>query len=361
MKLKLFILSGIFILGILLRTINIGNNPANLSAAELKLGMSLQGIVKYNAGLLRLPFAIAYSLTIPVTVLLMWKFGGKNRYLISDHGLWTGILLAVSPWHVLISRRAEFPWIFWEKISAGNIMERFLTYLSPEYLFLTGDQIFLLTGNSGLLLSVGLLFIIMSLILAKKLDNSFKLCLAIILVGSLAASLQPHTINAKPLMAALFGWTMLFGWAMARVWDVSLNRKSWRIKVLSAGLTIVLIYQILTSIQNISIHSRRLSQGQWELVFQPVADYLVDHQDDYDLIVITDKYQYPLSYLKWYSRGKINESKIIVDKFRDIYVRPKTLYIGPVDELGYYSVKFKPLAEFGLPNGINRVFFAGEI
>jgi len=361
MKLKLIILSGIFILGLIFRTVNLESNPANLTTAELELGMSLQGIVKYNAGLLRLPFAIAYSLTIPLTVFLVWKSGGKSRSLISDSGLWTGLFLAVSPWHILLSRRAEFPWNFWEQISVRGLMERFLTYLSPEYLFLTGDKVFLLNGNGGLLLSACLLFIILSLIMATKLDNLFRFCLAVILVGSFAASFQPHTVNAKPLMVALLGWTMLSGWAIAKVWEISLGLKSQLIKILTAGMFMVLIYQVLTSIQNIFIHSQRLSQGQWELVFRSAADYLVDHQNNYDLIVITDKYQYPIRYLRWYSKGKIDENKIIVDKFRDTYVRPKMLYLGPVDELGYYSVKFKIMAEFGLPNGIKRVLFAGVI
>ena len=42
MKNKLIVLSGIFILGILMRTINLESNPANLNSAELRFGMNFR-------------------------------------------------------------------------------------------------------------------------------------------------------------------------------------------------------------------------------------------------------------------------------------------------------------------------------
>lgn len=348
MRIKLFILSGIFILGILLRTINIGNNPANLTAAELKLGMSLQGIIKYNAGLLRLPFAIAYSLTIPATVFLIWKFGGENRRLLSDSGLWTGFFLAVSPWHILLSRRAEFPWHYWGQISFNGFLNRLMFSLSPEYLFFTGDPVFLLTGNSGLLLSLTLILIILSLILSKKIDRLFYSSLFLIFAGSFLGSLAVNLGDSRPLVLSLWGWTIMTGWAASKI--------SGKIGI---GLIIIVFsFQALTSVQNISVHAKRNSESQPEYILKNVAEYIVEIQKNYKRVVVLDIHPQTRDYLIWYSADMIDKNKLMVDRFRNEYVDFKVLYIGNADELDRRIGGLTLVKEFFLPSGA-RIMAAG--
>lgn len=348
MRTKLIILSGIFILSVLLRTINLGNNPANLTPAELKLGMSLQGIVKYNAGLLRLPFAIVYSLTIPATVFLIWKFGKKNSHLLGDSGLWTGIFLAVSPWHVLISRRAEFPWHYWGQISFNGFLKRFMFSLSPEYLFFTGDPVFLLTGNSGLLLSVSLILIIAALVLVKKIDRLFYISMFLILSGSVLGSLAINLGDSRPLILSLWGWAITSGWAAAR-----LSGKT--------GIWIVILvffFQILTSVQNISVHAKRNSESQSEFILKNVAEYIVENQQYYKRIIVLDIHLQTLDYLIWYSANMMDKNKLLVDRFRNEYVDSDILYIGRADELDRRIGGLTKIKEFFLPSGA-RILAAG--
>lgn len=348
MKIKLFILSGIFIFGVILRTINLGTNPANLTANELKLGMRFKETVKYDAGLLRLPFAIAYSLTIPVTVILVWKFSGKNSHLLNDSGLWTGIFLSVSPWHILISRRAEFPWNYWKDISLNGFLGRFMASLSPEYLFFTGDPIFLLTGNSGLLLSLFLVLIILSLILSKKIDGLFYVSLFLILVGSVLGSLAPNLGDSRPLILSLWGWTIMAGWSASKMPG----------KIGTGLIITVLAFQALTSVQNISVHAKRNSESQPEYVLKNVAEYIAEVQKNYEKIIVLDIHPQTLDYLIWYSADAVDKNKLMIDRFRNGYLDFKVLYIGMADELDRRIGGLDPVKEFFLPSGA-RIMAAG--
>jgi hypothetical protein len=348
MNLKLIILAGIFVLGIMLRTVSLGNNPANLTGAELKLGMSLQGIIKYNPGLLRLPFAIVYSLTIPATVFLIWKFFGKSHNLLGDSGLWTGIFLAFSPWHILFSRRAEFPWNYWGQFSLNGFLNRFMASLSPEYLFFTGDPVFLLTGNSGLLLSLSLILIFLSLILSKKIGRLFYISLFLILAGSALGGLAVNLGDSRPLMLSLWGWTIMAGWAASKM---SGKKGIWL-------MIFVFAFQALTSVQNISVHAKRNSESQPEYVLKTVAEYIVEAQKNYKMVVVLDIHPQTRDYLTWYSADMIDENKLVVDRFRNEYVDFKVLYIGQADELDRRIGGLTLVKEFFLPSGA-RIMAAG--
>ena len=348
MKNKLIVLSGIFILGILMRTINLESNPANLNSAELRFGMNFREIAKYNAGLLRLPFAIAYSLTIPATVFLIWKFTGKSNHLLSDSGLLTGAFLAVSPWHILLSRRAEFSWNYWGQLSLSGFMNRLMLSLSPEYLFFSGDSVFLLTGNSGLLLSLTLILIIFSLILSKKIDRMFYISLFLILTGSIFGSLFVNLGDSRPLILSLWGWTIMAGWAASKI-----SGKIW------IGLIIIIFsFQALTSVQNISVHAKRNSESQPEYVLKSVAEYIVEVQNRYKRVVVLDIHPQTRDYLIWYSADMIDKNKLVVDRFRNEYVDLKVLYIGNADELDRRIGGLTPVKEFFLPSGA-RIMAAG--
>ncbi|MBI5357001.1 hypothetical protein HZB78_05350 [Candidatus Collierbacteria bacterium] len=348
MKLKLAVLFGIFIFGTLLRTVNLESNPANLSPAELELGMYLQGIVKYNAGLLRLPFAIVYSLTIPVTVFLIWSYAGKTRRLISDSGLWTGLFLAVSPWHILLSRRAEAPWNYWGQVSLNGFLERFMASLSPEYLFFTGDPVFLLTGNSGLLLSITLILVFVSLIWSKKIDRLFYISLFLILSGSILGSLAVNLGDSRPLMMSLWGWTVMSGWAASKI-----SGKT------GIGLMILVFsFQTLTTVQNIFIHAKRTSESQPEYILKSVAEYVVENQKNYQKIVVLDIHPQTRNYLIWYSANMVDKNKLVVDRFRNEFVDAGILYIGKADELDRRIGGLTTIREFFLPGGA-RILAAG--
>lgn len=348
MKPKLLASAGIFILGLVLRTINLSSNPANLTPAELELGMNLQGIVKYNAGLLRFAFATVYSLTIPATVFLIWRFVGKPRRLLSDSGLWTGVFLAVSPWHILLSRRAEFPWSYWGQISLNGFFNRLMASLSPEYLFFTGDPVFLLTGNSGLLLSITLILVIVSLAGSKKIDRLFYISLFLILSGSILGSLVVNLGDSRPLIVFLWGWTVMSGW--------SVSKMSGKVMI---GLTVLIFsYQILTTVQNISVHAKRASESQPEYILKSVAEYITENQQNYKKIVVLDIHPQTRDYLIWYSADMIDKNKLVVDRFRNEYIDFKVLYIGMADELDRRIGGLSPVEDFFLPSGA-RIMAAG--
>ena len=117
----------------------------------------------------------------------------------------------------------------------------------------------------------------------------------------------------------------------------------------------IFAYQSLNSVHNYLIHSQKLSQSQWEVIYDPLAQYLAEHQAGYKQIVVVPKYDHPRQYLDWYSRGRIDQSKLVIDQFKDDYLNPETLYIGHINE----TIKHQILEQFALPTD-TTVFFAGS-
>ncbi len=336
----------ITLIAAVLRLVNLSEFPANISPVELSFIYPLRHLLNYNLSLARLPFALIYTLTIPATVFLIWRRHPPQR-LLTNAGFWTGMLLTFNPWHLLLSRRAVTPWQPWLNLTLDKFFPRFLEFFSPQYLFLTGDSTFLLTANSGLLLSVSLITLLIALASVPKFTRLFWQATGLILLASLLASFQTYFGNAHALALALFGWTVLLGWGIAQ----SLLKFRWLLFIFLP----IFAYQSLTSLHNVFIQSHRLSQSQWELIYQPVADYLVTHQDKYNRIIIVPKYPHPREYLNWYSQGKIDQSKLAIDNYRDEYLDSHTLYIGHINE----QIKHQVLDTFALPTG-TVVLFAGS-
>lgn len=71
--------------------------------------------------------------------------------------------------------------------------------------------------------------------------------------------------------------------------------------------------------------------------------------------MVIPKYGFPREYLDWYSRGRIDQDKLVIDQFKDDYLNPDTLYIGHVNE----QIKHQVLDTFSLPTG-STLLFAGS-
>lgn len=315
---------------LILRLINLGDFPANIASAELNFVYPLRYLLNYNLFLARLPFVIIYTLTIPLTVILVKKFSPRV-------GWWAGVLLAISPWHLSLSRRAQLPWQPWLNLDVSKFLERFFDFLSPGYLFF-----------SGLLLSITLPLLLIAVATTKKLDQLFWVAVKLVIGGTVLASLQVYFGNIQALVLALFGWTVLLGWGVVH----SLRRFPWLMYIFVP----IFAYQAVNSLHNYFIHAQIQAQSQWEMIYQPVAEYIVDHQDRYQQIVVIPKYGFPREYLDWYSQGKINQSKLIIDdQYKDAYLDPGTLYIGHINE----QIKHQVLDTFSLPTG-SILLFAGS-
>lgn len=356
---KLVFLIIITLIGLILRITKLDEVPANLSRGELIFADKFGPSINYDLFWLRLPMVIINSLFIPLIILLIWKMSKSNNSFLTDAGIWTGALLTLSPWHMIFSRRAELPFWPWQELSLQNVLYRFFSFLSPKYLFLTGDSVFLLTGNSGLTLSVFAIAFLGAVVFAKRFSRFFWWTLAGVILATALASIQPHEGNSQALIPALIFWTGLLGWGMAMFMKYLLTVGKIGKTLIMAWL-LIFIYQSVTSIQNVFIHANKLSQMQWELIYRPVAHFLIENQDKFELIVVTDRYNQPRKYLNWYSKGKINMEKVKFDKFRNEYAKPGVLYIGSIDERGHYLVGYQTLTEFQLPVGI-KVLFAGVI
>lgn len=314
---------------LILRLINLGDFPTNIAPAELNFVYPLRYLLNYNLFLARLPFVLIYTLTIPLTIILVRKVSSRVRW-------WTGILLLVSPWHLSLSRRAQLPWQPWLNLDVSKFLERFFDFLSPGYLFF-----------SGLLLSITLPLLLIAVATNKKLDRLFWIAVKLILFGTILASFQVYFANTHALVLALFGWTVLLGWGVT----TSLRRFPW----LSWLFLPIFLYQSINSIHNYFIHTQKLAQSQWEVIYDPLSRYLIDNQDKYERIVVIPKYGFPREYLDWYSRGRIDQDKLVIDQYKDAYLDPDTLYIGHINE----QIKHQVLDTFSLPTG-SILLFAGS-
>ena len=313
---------------LVLRLINLDDFPANISVDELKFIYPLRHLLNYNLFLARLPFVLIYTATIPATVILIKKLSPRA-------GLWTGILLSISLWHLGLSRRAVPFWFPWFNLELTKFLERFFDFLSPTYLF------------TDTLLSITLPLLLIALIAVKKFARLFWLSAKLIIAGTALASLQVYFGDLHALSLALFGWTILLGWGIAH----SFRRFPWIMFIFIPIFT----YQVINSVHNYFIHSQARAQSQWEVIYRPAAEYILTHQAEYQRIVVIPKYESPREYLDWYSQGKIDQSKLIIDQYKDEYLNPNTLYIGHINE----DIKHQVLDTFKLPTG-STLLYAGS-
>ena len=173
----------------------------------------------------------------------------------------------------------------------GSFLKNYLSYISPNFLFLKGGNHYQFSiQNFGLLYLVCLPFFyfgVLDLIKNSKLKIKNSLILWLLLApiaGSLTRD-APHVLRAIPMLPLPMLLTA-----------VGLSRFGRNIKIIFiVGLLVSSIYYL------VSANNYRSNYSQsWQYGYAQTIQFIKDHYDQYDRIIFTKKYGEPHEFVAYY-------------------------------------------------------------
>lgn len=177
-----------------------------------------------------------------------------------------------------------------------EFLKNYLSHFSPSFLFLKGDEIARSKvpglGQSYLFLSP---FVALGMVkIAQNLKNkSTQLILAWLLISPVAAALtfqSPHALRSQNMAVPL---TIITAWGVFGLLSYIKDKSKLLLKATSILFVLMLAYNTASWAHQYSVHYPKEYPYAWEYGFQQLGDYLASHQDKYQKIIITDKYDQP--------------------------------------------------------------------
>lgn len=260
----------------------------------------------------------------------------------------------------------------------------FLDHFSPNFLFINGDEV---TRNkvpeSGEFYLIFSIFLIVGLLKLMVADFKYKKILFIwILTGVIPASLTfqtPSALRALNIVVPLVVITS-FGF-----WTISQYFKNNRKYLFYLIVAVMLLFETAHYLESYFIHYPKRYPLAWEYGFSQMISKLSAIENNYNKVVITDRYDQPYILLLFY-KAKQNpsfnpadyQSKLVLkerDKFNfstirgfdkyefrridpeEVKTAEKTLFIGTKEELpGNTNI----VDQVDFPNGEKAFVFVGR-
>jgi 4-amino-4-deoxy-L-arabinose transferase-like glycosyltransferase len=241
---------------------------------------------------------VGIALSLPMAVQLLSK-SGQARFsgvsLFADTGPY---------WQALELRRAHpdenslyVRTIHNQYLSYGlRFVQNYLSHYSPRFLFVTGDEIARSkvpgVGQTYILL---IPFYFLGLLWLLKLDSKEKkLILFWFLIAPLAASMtfqSPHALRAQNMVIPL---TIISAAGLFVAIDfLKKLRHMWLLPVFSSIIILLGLYSVSRYLHQYYVHYPQELPYAWQYGFDQIADYVKTNGDQYDHILISDRYDQP--------------------------------------------------------------------
>lgn len=271
----------------------------------------------------------------------------------------------------LFSAGVIFLSILFLKSDYQENLYRFLSLLSPDFLFFAGDPY---TGeiiNTGVLLFISLPFFLMGAIkiFENLTDRRFFLILVWLVMAFSPSFLDRANFNSQESLLGIIPLLIIVSLGIFVFYNY-LNKKKlfWRnfFSLLFLGS---FIYNLIFYFHFYYVHYLKFTQGKFIYAYKEVFDFVKKNSNEYDQIFITNKYEEPgisaLFYLK-YDPRKFLDAKESTERFGNLHFTnfsgwlaengEKILYIAPADQQDIKGVK---LREFTI--NIGKIFVAWRI
>lgn len=177
----------------------------------------------------------------------------------------------------------------------------YLDHFNPDFLFINGDPIIRNkvpeTGQFYLLESVFLVIGIM--FLAKNKFQHTKLLLAWILIAPFASSMTYQTPHALRALNMVIPLTLVTGYGLWCL--IKLVKGYWKASII-AVLIIILSFEFIHYIESYYVHYPKRYPLAWEYGFKEMIEKLNTYENQYEKVVITDKYDQPYILLLFYKK-----------------------------------------------------------
>lgn len=275
------------------------------------------------------PFALRFPIIVFSIAAIYFLYRVARHYFGGKAALIAAGLLAVSPWHIHLSRffieevilvtmmlaailayqlrRTLFliasligvalsSWHFIGRFSTAlveNIPWWFMnlfTYLSFDWLFFRGDKYFLHgVGDLGQFYTILIPFFLVGLFACWD-KNAGRVVLSAAFIMIALASLSKFSPEARAALPTLPFLIMIIGLGLERSiqWVQKLTQR-WSIFVLLLVVGIFL-YQFISYLHFYMVHFGKRSGSEWSAVYKQVAPYIVEQYGTHDAIIVSNHY-----------------------------------------------------------------------
>ncbi|MBI2326131.1 glycosyltransferase family 39 protein [Candidatus Collierbacteria bacterium] len=201
--------------------------------------------------------------------------------------------------------------------------KNYLSHLSPRFLFITGDEIARskVPGMGQTYLLTLPFFIWGLLLLLRRMKAPDKLVLGWLFIAPIAAALtfqSPHALRSQNMIYPLTIITAI------GLFELILFIKSLGIRALLvisySTLVILGTYEVTRYLHQYYIHYPKELAYAWQYGFDQIAEYVNQHENEYDKIIISDRYDQPyilMAFFLKYPPEKIQREAVLEprDKF----------------------------------------------
>ena len=251
-----------------------------------------------------------------------------------------------------------------------SFLGHYLDHFSADFLFINGDPLIRnKTPETGQFFVVSAIFLLIGLISLINFKSKLKYLLIIwMLAAPLASSLTYQTPSALRALSMVVPLSLIMGYGALKFLHIlSLKPAKFFVSIIILSL---ISFEFIHYLENYYIHSPKRYPLAWEYGFKEMIQKLSLYEDDYNSIVITDRYDQPYIltlFYKQYDPEKFQPQAVLserdkfnfgtvrsFDKYRfettnylDIKKNKDTLYVVTPDEAGDNIVIDKVL----FPNG----------
>lgn len=185
-----------------------------------------------------------------------------------------------------------------------RFLENYLSHFSPRFLFFTGDEIARnkVPGMGQAYLWTAPFLLLGIYFLIRKNDKSSKFILSWLFIAPIAAALtfqSPHALRAQNMVYPLVIITAVGIYETSRF-----LREKGRLFVISFLMLSTLIggYELARYLHEYYVHYPKELPFAWQFGFDQIADYTAKRYNQYDHIIISDRYDQPYILIAFFQK-----------------------------------------------------------
>lgn len=278
--------------------------PALLLSALVIYRSDLTGEIKKNIKKVIAGIGILIILSIPL-ILQFTGGGGNARF----SGL--SILSDPGPANRINELRGEHSnlggldaKIFHNKFTAylPNFIGHYLDHFSGDFLFIDGDP--LIRNNipeAGQFYLIQALFLFSGVLFLIKFESKLKYLLIVwILTSPLASAMTYQTPHAVRALSMVVPITLIMSFGFVQLLRLLKLRK---VKIASGLLLLfILSFEFVHYLESYYIHYPKRYPLSWEYGFKEMVQMLDQYENNFDKVIITDRYDQPYILLLFYKQ-----------------------------------------------------------
>lgn len=184
---------------------------------------------------------------------------------------------------------------------APAFLGHYLDHFKPDFLFINGDEVIRnKVPETGQFYLVESIFLIFGIIFLVKSSHAYTRILGLwILTAPLASALTFQTPSALRSFTLVVPLTIVMAFGLWKM--VNLVKERWRFLIIPI-ISLFLLFEFAHYLESYYVHYPQRYPLAWEYGFAEMTSKLLQYQDQYEKIVITDRYDQPYILVLFYAK-----------------------------------------------------------